>query len=421
MVTLVHALLLSADKKRATQLWIHREDARPVVSFELDGTWCEELVLPPELYPAAIRRLGVMASLPSYDRDQYAAGRDRAAGRAAHARVRDPGARPRRRARGPAPAAALSVPAAPPCIGVFAADVCLAAARAEGSDRGMRLPYRILNVFTVAGDRLSGNPLCVFEDGSGLTETQMQALARQLNLSETTFILPSQTATARVRIFTPGFEMPFAGHPTLGTAHVVRALRGGGDSLVLEMQAGLVPVTAEVDRWTLRAARPATSTPPTASPLEIARMVGLDEEALAGAPLWVNTGAEQLVIPVKTVDHVRRAAPVAAMIQQWGFQPGGREAMAYLWAREAEAQDRLVVRFFFTQHGAVIEDPATGSACANLGGYLLVTGSALPIAASLRQGEAVGRPSQLELRVDADRGIHVSGNVVELGGGSFDI
>ncbi|MGE5182223.1 MAG: PhzF family phenazine biosynthesis protein, partial [Acidobacteriota bacterium] len=98
----------------------------------------------------------------------------------------------------------------------------------------MRLSYRIVNVFTVDGDRLSGNPLCVFEDARGLTDTRMQALARQLNLSETTFVLPSERATARVRIFTPGFEMPFAGHPTLGTAHVVRAMRGG-DALTLEM------------------------------------------------------------------------------------------------------------------------------------------------------------------------------------------
>ncbi|HSD90881.1 MAG TPA: PhzF family phenazine biosynthesis isomerase, partial [Kofleriaceae bacterium] len=91
----------------------------------------------------------------------------------------------------------------------------------------MSYRFRIVNVFTALGDRLSGNPLCVFEDARGLSTEQMQALARQLNLSETTFVLPSERATAQVRIFTPGFEMPFAGHPTLGTAHVVRALRGG--------------------------------------------------------------------------------------------------------------------------------------------------------------------------------------------------
>ncbi|TMG86079.1 MAG: PhzF family phenazine biosynthesis protein, partial [Betaproteobacteria bacterium] len=86
-------------------------------------------------------------------------------------------------------------------------------------------PFRIINVF--AEERLAGNPLAVFEDGHGLDDATMQALALQFNLSETTFILPSTRATARVRIFTPTFEMPFAGHPTLGTAHVVRALKGG--------------------------------------------------------------------------------------------------------------------------------------------------------------------------------------------------
>ncbi|HEY5920332.1 MAG TPA: PhzF family phenazine biosynthesis isomerase, partial [Kofleriaceae bacterium] len=118
----------------------------------------------------------------------------------------------------------------------------------------MRLSFRIVNVFTVDGDRLSGNPLCVFEDARGLTTEQMQGLARQLNLSETTFVLPSERATAHVRIFTPGFEMPFAGHPTLGSAHVVRSLRGG-DRVTLEMIAGVVEVSAQGDSWTLRAAK----------------------------------------------------------------------------------------------------------------------------------------------------------------------
>ena len=85
-----------------------------------------------------------------------------------------------------------------------------------------RLSYRLVNVFAEAP--LAGNPLAVFEDGRGLDDATMQALALQFNLSETTFILPATVpgATARVRIFTPAFEMPFAGHPTLGTAHVVR-------------------------------------------------------------------------------------------------------------------------------------------------------------------------------------------------------
>lgn len=115
--------------------------------------------------------------------------------------------------------------------------------------------FRIVNVF--AEERLGGNPLAVFENGRGLDDATMQALALQFNLSETTFILPSTAASARVRIFTPSFEMPFAGHPTLGTAHVVRSL-AGGDDITLEMRAGVIPVRAQGDRWTLMANAPQT-------------------------------------------------------------------------------------------------------------------------------------------------------------------
>jgi trans-2,3-dihydro-3-hydroxyanthranilate isomerase len=103
--------------------------------------------------------------------------------------------------------------------------------------------FRILNVFTCEGV-LTGNALCVFEDAAQLDTQTMQALALQFNLSETTFIAPSARAAAKVRIFTPTYEMPFAGHPTLGTAHVCRDMHLGGDSLVLEMQAALIPVSA---------------------------------------------------------------------------------------------------------------------------------------------------------------------------------
>src|SRR6187401_2897908 len=113
--------------------------------------------------------------------------------------------------------------------------------------------FRIVNVFTQNRGALTGNPLCVFESGASLDTATMQALARQFNLSETTFILPSARATAQVRIFTPSYEMPFAGHPTLGTAHVVRALGSTGAALTLEMKAGIIPVASEGDRWTLSA------------------------------------------------------------------------------------------------------------------------------------------------------------------------
>jgi PhzF family phenazine biosynthesis protein len=280
--------------------------------------------------------------------------------------------------------------------------------------------FRIVNVFTIDGDRFSGNPLCVFEDARGLTDTQMQQLARQMNLSETTFVLPATRAdaTARVRIFTPGFEMPFAGHPTLGTAHVVRSLHGG-NRVALEMIAGVVPVDAQGDAYTLRTAKAPETRAVEASRGELASMVGLTADAIAGEPLWVSTGVEQLVIPVATVAQVRAARSDYARLAEHGFSKARNEAMAYLWARESASE--LVVRFFFTANGVALEDPATGSACANLGGWMVATGQPLPVALTLRQGDAVGRPSRLGLRVDADRAIYVTGAVIELARGTVDV
>lgn len=282
--------------------------------------------------------------------------------------------------------------------------------------QGMAYRFRIINVFTVAGDRLSGNPLCVFEDARGLSTEQMQALARQMNLSETTFVLPSDNATAHVRIFTPGFEMPFAGHPTLGTAHVVRALRGG-DRVTLEMKAGIVEVTAKGDTWTLKAAQP-PKTRPAPARADLAAMLSLPADAISDEPLWVSTGVEQLVIPLASADHVRAAKPVPELIAKHGYSESRDEAMAYVWATDG---DHLLVRFFFTQHGAVIEDPATGSACANLGGWMVTRGKPLPYSAKLHQGEYVGRPSQLGLLVDEARNIFVTGAAVELGDGTLSL
>jgi len=276
-----------------------------------------------------------------------------------------------------------------------------------------RYAFRIVNVFTKGADRFSGNPLCVFEDARGLTTEQMQSLARQFNLSETTFVLPSERATAHVRIFTPGFEMPFAGHPTLGTASVV-----GGDRITFEMIAGLVPVTRDGNAWTLRAARAPETRAVDASRADLARMLSLPEDAICDEPLWVSTGVEQLVIPVASSAHVRNAKPVLSLIERWGFSATRQEAMAYVWSPVVRGS--LDVRFFFTANGAVLEDPATGSACANLGGWMLVNKRA-PITATLSQGDAIHRPSQLGLRVDADGGIYVTGSVIELGRGTVEV
>jgi len=274
--------------------------------------------------------------------------------------------------------------------------------------------FRIVNVFTIDGDQFSGNPLCVFEDARGISDLQMQALARQMNLSETTFVLPSDQGDARVRIFTPGYEMPFAGHPTLGTASVVAA---GRDRVVLDLKAGLVPVTRAGDAWTLRAARPPEIRKVEATRDELARMVGLPAGSVIDEPLWVNTGVDQLLIPIATAALVRAANPAPELLARWGFSQTREEAMAYLWAAD-EAE--WTVRFFFTANGATLEDPATGSACANLGGWHLAQRKT-PMSATLRQGAAVGRPSRLGLRVEADGGIYVTGSVIELGRGTIEL
>jgi len=280
-------------------------------------------------------------------------------------------------------------------------------------------PFRIVNVF--AEQRLGGNPLAVVERGDGLDARTMQAIALQFNLSETTFVLPSSKADARVRIFTPTFEMPFAGHPTLGSAHVVRDLIGRGDAVKLEMQVGIVPVTAQGDRWTLEAQPPRTRAV-EASRRELAAMLGIDEHDVGATPLWVNTGAEQLVIPLASPDAVRNARPDGSLLARHGsisMEGAATRAMAYVWSHDGAG--RVLCRFFFSKHGATVEDPGTGSACANLGGWLVATGATLPQTLSLRQGDAVGRECHLGLQVDVDRRIFVSGRVIEFARGVLQL
>lgn len=275
--------------------------------------------------------------------------------------------------------------------------------------------FRLVNVFTRDGEPLSGNPLCVFEDADGLSDAAMQALALQFNLSETTFLSASAVATARARIFTPRYEMPFAGHPTLGTAHVVRALTDL-DAVTLELPVGLVAVRAESDRWTLTAPSPTWRELPVPS-AEVAAALGLAERDLGSRPLWVNAGKEQLIVPLTSVEAVRRAAPRADAFENLNSQDG--HSMAYVFA--ASGSGSIESRFFFPQGPAMLEDPATGSAAANLGGWLLATHAALPIALQISQGDRTGRPSTLYLNVDGDGRIAVGGDVVEIGRGSVTL
>lgn len=276
-----------------------------------------------------------------------------------------------------------------------------------------RYPYRLVNVF--AESIFGGNPLCVFEAAASLTDTEMQALALQFNLSETTYVLPSARATARVRIFTPTFELPFAGHPTLGSAHVVRALIAAGNAITLEMAAGIIPVSAEGDRWTLRAAA-AKTRPLALRNVELARTLAIDTDDILEGAAWVNTGTEQLIIPLATAAAVARAAPVAELLARLASETG--RAMAYVFAPSGPG--KLVARFFFLKHTSVIEDPGTGSATANLGAWLANHGQS-PCTYGIEQGAVVGRLCHLGLAVDAANTVFVSGRVMEIGRGEVSL
>ncbi|MBR7792453.1 PhzF family phenazine biosynthesis protein [Undibacterium sp. FT147W] len=287
-------------------------------------------------------------------------------------------------------------------------------------------PYRILNVF--AESDFGGNPLCVFEHAEGLSDTEMQALALQFNLSETTFILPSDKATARMRIFTPGTEMAFAGHPSIGTAHVVSALFGASDALTLECKAGIVPLNLHDQIWTFAAPQAVQTRACEATPTEIARLLGLHEDDLLSAPLWVSTGSDQLLVALKTPDAVRRAQPDAALLQTWPVSSLGRRTV-YVFAfgradtgTGAAGRQPVTARYFFVRpEGGVGEDPATGSACANLGGWWQMSGGDLPASFVVEQRVQMRRPSQLYLDVAADKTIRVGGKVVEIGRGMIQI
>lgn len=279
------------------------------------------------------------------------------------------------------------------------------------------LHFRILNVF--AEQPLGGNPLCVFENGGALDAETMQALALQFNLSETAFLLPATraNATRRVRIFTPSLELPFAGHPTLGAAHVVRALSGCGDRVALEMQAGVIPVEAHADRWTLQANDPVWRDAGLPRP-QLAGILGIGEADVRDGASWVDTGSEQLIVPLVSAAAVERCRP---NVQRLASECVGskRRGLAYVWAREDA--NRIRARFFFDKQGGLSEDSGTGSACANLGGWFIARGERLPLESTILQGDHLGRACRLGLRVDAEKRIFVSGCVLEIGRGVITI
>jgi trans-2,3-dihydro-3-hydroxyanthranilate isomerase len=292
-------------------------------------------------------------------------------------------------------------------------------------------PYCTLDVFT--DRRFAGNPLAVVFDARDLDDATMQAVAREFNFSETTFVLsPSDPSyTARVRIFTPGGELPFAGHPTVGTAFALASLGripSGIRDIVFEEGVGPVPV--RVDRDAQGAVRRCTLTtaqgPELVETLEdelraAAAMLGLPEGAVIAAPEVWSCGVPFLVVPLADV-----ASLTAARLDQvrWRALLDGRSTQkVYLVARSGDANWR--VRMFAPSLG-VSEDPATGSAAAALAGWLArcIAGDG-DRSWQILQGEEVGRPSVIELSYkqtgDVARRVRIGGSTVLVSRGTLTL
>jgi trans-2,3-dihydro-3-hydroxyanthranilate isomerase len=294
----------------------------------------------------------------------------------------------------------------------------------------MSLSYLTLDVFT--GRRFSGNQLGVILDGTGLSVDEMLAITREFNYSETIFFLPPSDPAnaARVRIFTPGGELPFAGHPTVGAAVALAytgrvALTGEQTRIVLEEGVGPVPVTIRRPRRPGGAmfAQFSVAKLPEMSPAPADRDVLADILSLRAADLLdgeyqpevVSCGVPFLFVPLRDRDAVRRAR---IRMEPWERTlKDTRGANVMIFAPEAEEPGHDLRARMYGPGVAVAEDPATGSACAGLAGYLAAR---TPRDGTLRwvteQGYEMGRPSVLELEADKSGGaitaVRVGGEAV---------
>jgi trans-2,3-dihydro-3-hydroxyanthranilate isomerase len=264
--------------------------------------------------------------------------------------------------------------------------------------------FHTCDVFTER--RFGGNQLAVVPEASGLSDRQMQAIAREFNYSETTFVLPPSDPghAARVRIFTPGREVPFAGHPTVGTAYVLASRipeLARAERIVLEE--GVGPVTVDLERDGAQLTRCIFTAPrlPQIGPKpprrdDLAAMLGLPaSHVLDSAEFW-SCGMEFLVIPLTSVDALQRCRLDMTV---WAGLLGGYQSKHVYPVARAGAAWR--VRMFAPDAG-VPEDPATGSAAAAFAGWLAAYA---PEASSrsevtLLQGEEIGRPSRIDLQMD---------------------
>jgi PhzF family phenazine biosynthesis protein len=267
----------------------------------------------------------------------------------------------------------------------------------------VRRPYCQVDVF--ATTPYSGNPVAVVLDGEGLTGDQMQRCAHWMNLSETTFVLPPTVPDAdyRVRIFTPVAELPFAGHPTLGTCHAWLAGNGagrGGDVIVQECPAGLVPVRRSGDGLAFSAPPLLRSGSVEEELVErIASVLGIDRSEIVDSQ-WVDNGPGWVAILLASAQAVLDLRPgfVDLDLGVVGPHPEGSAAA-------------VEVRAFFPKNGVLVEDPVTGSLNASLAEWLLRTGRvSAPYVAT--QGTALGRAGRVDVSRDPDGSIWVAGATV---------
>lgn len=294
--------------------------------------------------------------------------------------------------------------------------------------------YHFIQVDVFTDKPFGGNPLAVFPEAEGLTTEEMQCLAREMNLSETTFVLPPQSPDAdfKVRIFTPAAELPFAGHPVVGThwvlAHLGRVeLREPVTRVHFELGVGVLPADlhvtgGRVERVVMTQGRP-TFHGVLEDVTDLAAGLGLPPEAITetGLPVQVvSTGLPQMIVPVRSLAEVQALNPgrlnTAALDR--ACRAVGAEECVMLFTFETERPEATVhVRMFAPLLG-VPEDPATGSANGALGAYLA---HHLPVTEPTvhtvsEQGAEMGRPSTLYVEVDLSGGepvaVRVGGQVV---------
>jgi trans-2,3-dihydro-3-hydroxyanthranilate isomerase len=285
----------------------------------------------------------------------------------------------------------------------------------------MNRRFHTLDVFT--DKKLAGNPLAVVHDSSGLSPEAMQAIAAELNLSETVFVLPPDDPvnTARVRIFTPKAELPFAGHPTVGAGVLIALLRApemvrsSGVLVALEENIGLVKV--DVRQQQGRAARGVFSLPRLPARLprdrtdlgQIASALNLsvdDIETSGCQAADFSAGVPYALIPLKSLEALAKARPTANAAFDAAF--GGAQPVApYLYASLGENRWRTRM---FAPHLGIVEDPATGSAAAAFGGAVMAFGAPEDGVHQhlLEQGVEMGRPSEIVLTLTI-----ASGSLVE--------